>query len=284
MINRRIFLQNSLLAATGLALLPGCLFSSGPEPERKWGIQLYSLREQLDNGMPLPELLGKLKETGFSFIETASYSQRRFYGYSPGEFRQMVGEAGLSAVSAHINLENENLTEVAEDALMAGMSYIVQPFLPQQFRTSPEQYRQAAEWLNNTGEELKKSGLTFAYHNHDFEFHEIEGEVPYLLLLTHTAPEFVTMQMDTYWVVYGGSEPRYWIHEFPGRFRLIHVKDMVSGPGRESVTPGTGRIDFGELFRLAEKAGVREWIIEQEAFSGNPFESLKEGLNLLNQL
>jgi len=123
--------------------------------------------------------------------------------------------------------------------------------------------------MNQIGEITRKAGITFGYHNHDFEFHLLEDKLPYDTLLGETDPDLVTFEMDVYWVVKGQQDPFQYIEKYPGRFQLLHVKDM-SDDG-ESCIIGNGCIEFKELLKLSEKAGLERIIYEQEQYSeGTP--------------
>ena len=116
------------------------------------------------------------------------------------------------------------------------------------------------------GEKCKEAGLTFAYHNHAFEFEKLEDSVPYDILLENTDPELVTMQLDLYWMVYGGFRPVDYFDWFPGRFKLWHVKDMDKRNDEETTEVGRGIINFQSIFRKKDQAGMEYAFVEQEHF------------------
>ncbi len=110
---------------------------------------------------------------------------------------------------------------VIEDTANAGMSYLVLPSIPKEKRQTLDDYKHLADEFNLIGEKCKKSGLKFGYHNHAFEFEKIEDQVPYDILLERTDPELCFMQVDFYWMVYGGYDPLDYINSYPGRFELM---------------------------------------------------------------
>ena len=126
--------------------------------------------------------------------------------------------------------------------------------------------------------------MTFAYHNHAFEFEKLAENVPYDILLENTEPELVSMQLDLYWIVYGGSDPIDYFNRYPGRFELFHVKDMSGGDTRESTEIGNGTIDFKTIFAEKEKAGMKYFYLEQESFNMDPFASITISYNYLKSL
>jgi sugar phosphate isomerase/epimerase len=123
--------------------------------------------------------------------------------------------------------------------------------------------------MNQIGEITKKAGITFGYHNHNFEFQLMEGKLPYDILLAETDPGLVTFQMDIFWVIKGGQKSEQYFENHPGRFQLWHIKDM--GNDGESCIVGNGRIGFRDLMKLSKKAGLKRIIYEQESYSeGTP--------------
>ena len=73
-------------------------------PAREMAVQLYSVRTLLGT----PELfarnhayvLGRLAQMGYTSVEANGYSEGRFYGLSPAEFRRTVEASGLSLLSS----------------------------------------------------------------------------------------------------------------------------------------------------------------------------------------
>lgn len=278
MVSRRTFVKT--IAATGAlsAISPVSLFAT--PMEKKIGIQLYSIRDLVKEDFT--GSLQKLSEIGYRTIETAGYQDGKFYGYMPIEFKKVVKGYGLEPLSSHSSLSLENIRRSAEDAREAGMKYIVQPSIPQDQRKSLDDYRKIADDLNAMGETCKENGLALGYHNHAFEFEKIDGQIPYDVLLTNTEPDLVTMQLDTYWILYGGYQPEAYFNKYPGRFKLWHAKDMVASESRESTEIGSGIVDFPALFKLKKKAGLEYVFVEQEEFTMDPWESLKISWQYLN--
>lgn len=280
MINRRAFVKTVSTGIVASMVLPLKLLAM---PSNKLiGIQLYTLHDQMKK-----DVIGTMEQVskiGFNAIETAGYSNRMFYGYAPEEFKRIVEEMGMTPQSSHAGVNMMNVDEVVEDTVNCGMSYLVLPSLDKSKRNTLDDYRQTADEFNVVGEKCKKAGLTFAYHNHAFEFELLEEKIPYDVLLENTDPELVTMQLDLYWMVYGGSDPVEYFNRYPGRFGLFHVKDMSHETSMESTEIGEGSIDFKTIFAEKEQAGMKYFYLEQESFQMDPFESIKISYEYLKNL
>ncbi|MEN8120677.1 MAG: sugar phosphate isomerase/epimerase [Bacteroidota bacterium] len=279
MTTRRNFIK-ATSAATALSMIsPFELFAM--KKNKFIGIQLYTIREELKKDFE--GTLKKIAKTGYNAVETAGYGDRKFYDFKPKEFKKYTKKIGLKAQSSHANVQLKNLDHMIEDTLEAGMEYLVQPFISKEKRKSIDDYKKLAEEFNKIGEKCSKSGLRFAYHNHAFEFEKMDGQIPYDVLLNNTEPNYVTMQLDTYWMVYGGYNPLDYFNKYPGRFELLHIKDMDNTKKRESTEIGKGIIDFKEIFKATEKSGMKYYYLEQESFKMPVFESLALSYDYLKQ-
>lgn len=280
MINRRTFVKTLSAGIAASLIVPAKLMAS---PTNKLiGIQLYTLHKQMNEDAV--GTMNKVANVGFNAIETAGYADRKFYGYDPKEFKILVEDMGMTPQSSHSGVTLMNIDETIEDTINAGMLYLVLPSLDKSRRKTPDDYLKVAEEFNMMGEKCKKAGLTFAYHNHAFEFEKLEEKVPYDILLDNTDPELVTMQLDLYWIIYGGCDPVDYFNRYPGRFELFHVKDMSDGASRESTEIGNGIIDFEAIFAVKEKAGMNYFYLEQESFHMDPFASITISYNYLKNL
>lgn len=280
MITRRKFIQGTSAAVLASMAFPKSLIAM---PENKIiGIQLYTIRDLVN--ADLKGTLEKLAKIGYKTIEAAGYSEGRFYGMPAGDYKNFVSDLGLIPISSHAGFNLENAQQVIDDHVEAGITYLVVPSIPAEKRQSMDDYKKLADEFNKIGELCKKSGLTFGYHNHAFEFEQMDGRVPYDVLLGFTESELVTMQLDTYWMIYGGSNPKDYFKRYPGRFKLWHVKDMDNTEKRESTEIGSGIIDFNELFKMKEKAGLEYYFVEQEEFKMDPVDSITKSFNYLNSL
>jgi len=280
MINRRTFIKNTSAAVAASMVLPSCLIAGNAE--KIIGIQLYTLR-----GLVKEDFLGtldKIAEIGYNAVEAAGYSDRKFYNYLPAEYKKIIEDKGMIPQSSHSMFTLEKADQVIEDTKQAGMAYLVIPYLDKSNRESIDDYKRVAEEFNRIGKKCNKAGLRFSYHNHAFEFEKIDGLIPYNILLEETEPELVCMQLDTYWMVYGGYKPVDYFQQFPGRFELWHIKDLLEGEERKSTEIGNGTIDFQKIFEHREIAGLKNIYLEQEAFDIPPFESIEISFNYLTHL
>jgi sugar phosphate isomerase/epimerase len=279
-MKRRNFIKTTSVAAVASLVLPKISLAS--QWNKMVGIQLYTIRDLVNKDFE--GTLKMLSGIGYRTVEAAGYSEGKFYGLSPEKYQDVVRGYGLLPISSHAGVSLENAQQTIDDHLRSGAKYLVVPYLPEEKRQTIDDYKKIADEFNQIGDLCTKAGLTFGYHNHAFEFEEIEGEIPYNILLENTEPDLVTMQLDTYWMVYGGYDPLEYFNNFPGRFKLWHVKDMDNSEKKESTEVGSGILPFKEYFKLKNKAGLEYYFLEQEEFKMDMEKSITQSFSYLNSL
>ncbi|UII30807.1 sugar phosphate isomerase/epimerase [Fulvivirga ulvae] len=283
---RRSFIKYSALAGVGLMVIPSCLSQAAPAT----GIQLYTLRDRMAEDPAAT--LGRIAAMGYKEVESAGYGERQYYGLSAKEFRKLLDDNGLKAVSGHYLSGKQapekqgSLTngweQAVEDALEVGQKFMVCAYLFDFERETLDAYKETAALLNKCGEIAKENGIQLCYHNHAFEFETLQGEVPYDILLSETDKELIKMELDLYWTRKAGVDPIQLFKENEGRFPLFHVKDM--NEAGEFTAVGTGVIDFDQIFANRDKAGLKHFFVEQDRIEGDPFENVKTSYNNLQEI
>jgi sugar phosphate isomerase/epimerase len=243
------------------------------------GLQLYTVRTQM--AADFRGTLEQVARLGFKEVEFAGY-----FNQTPMQVKETLAAVGLAAPAAHVplNLIRNEWARVLDDASAIGHKYLVLAWLMPEERTALDQYRKLADLLNGAGEAARKRGIQLAYHNHDFEFVKLDDVVPYDLLLERTDPKLVAVELDIYWIAKAGVEAAPYFAKYPGRFPLLHVKDMDATDKKGFTEVGRGTIDFKRVFASANKAGVRHYFVEQDQTPGSPFDSIKVSYEYLRGL
>ena len=245
----------------------------------KIGLQLYTVRRDLEKDFQ--GTLRKVAALGIKEVEFAGY-----FDHAPEQIKQILKNLKLAAPSAHVSTETlrKNLSQTIGDAKIIGHKYLVLGYLPEEERKTFDDYKKLIELLNKSGEECRKADLQFAYHNHDFEFVKTADKIPYDLILAETDAQKVQMEMDLYWITKAGYDPIFYFEKYPGRFPLVHVKDMDDTPKKYFTEVGRGTIDFKKIFAKASVAGIKHYFIEQDETPAEPLESVKASVKNLREL
>lgn len=299
--SRRDFIKTSAVAVAGAMLLPDML-QAKPRKIERLGVQLYSVRDAM-----LKDPAGSLKKLaamGYIHVEHANYINRKFYGYSAKDFKKLLSDTGLQMPSGHVvmqasdwdNAKNDFTDKwkyTIEDAAEVGQRYLISPWLDESLRTDMDALKRFMGQFNKCGELCKSNGLTFGYHNHNFEFKTKIGDGDlYDYILANTDPSLVAQQMDIGNMYGAGGRALELIKKYPGRFELMHVKDEIKSTsadegmdGYESTILGQGVMPVKEIVKEARKAGgTSQFIIEQESYQGkDPFDCVKIDLQMMKK-
>jgi sugar phosphate isomerase/epimerase len=271
MITRRNFIRTASLSAVAVTVLPEILRASPIRPDV--GLQLYTLRDLI--GIDLKGTLKKVAGIGYTWLETAGYTDGKFYGLPPAEFRKMVEDLGMKVISSHASVTPEDVQKAIEAHIEVGASYIIYPWVSMPEQPARDDYSRLAKRLNDLGEACMNAGLKFGYHNHAFEFIKIGDTTGYDILMQESEPVNVCFESDLYWMVFAGVDPVHYFKKYPGRFKLWHVKDMENTPDKGFAPVGTGSIDFSRIFAEKETAGMDYFFVEQDSCKDDPVKSVK---------
>jgi sugar phosphate isomerase/epimerase len=294
--SRRTFLKKSAIALAGAAVFSNKLFAAQTQKQLV-GIQLYSIRGDMTK-----DPLGTLKQLaamGFKNVEHANYVNRKFYGYTPSEFKKVLDDLGLKMPSGHTVMGKGHWDEskkdftdawkyTVEDAAVMGQQFVISPWLDESLRKNYDDMLKYMEVFNKSGELCKKSGMKFGYHNHDFEFSQkLNDQTVYDIILKNTDPNLVIQQLDIGNLYNGGAKAIDIVRRYPGRFQSMHVKDEIqatSGNEKyESTLLGKGIVGVKEVIDLGKKSGgTIHFIIEQESYQGkSALETCKDNLAVM---
>ncbi len=301
MYNRRKFIRNSGALALGTLILPhkaaAELFNKN---HHAVGLQLFTFFNVIDDDVE--GTLKKIADIGYKEIESAFSKKGGYYGMKPKEFAAYIKSIGLSWKSHHVlgapfkmpanakpildadgkplvipSMQNlkENMQQLVDEAAEGGVEFLVCANTP---IATLDEIKSSIEVLNKTDEACKKAGIGFAYHNHDAEFHTVEGSVPYEMMLSQTT---MKMELDLAWATKGGKDPVELFKQNPGRFPLWHLKDLDES--RENILPvGSGTIDYKQIFDAASTAGMKHFFVEHD-FPKDAYGSISSSYNYLTK-
>jgi len=191
------------------------------------GIQVYGLRDLLEN---TPEnfksVMAKVKEMGYDGVELAG-----LYGLEPEFVKKTLDEVGLTPISAHVAFQEmmDDIDKVIADYSVIGVKYLVMPYMAEEYRpANPAGFKEFLPLLNEVGEKIHKAGMTFLYHNHDFEFVKLEnGKWGYDEMFDAIPAENLQSELDTCWCDVATGEAPEFIKKYTDRIPVVHLKDYI---------------------------------------------------------
>ncbi len=266
MQTRRQFLQSTAAAAGAGLLMPRLTSAFGPRTDLTIGFQTWVVREALEED--ITGSLSSLADAGYESLELCSPAGYGKYGfghmaqYGTDGLKGIIGDAGLNCTSSHFTI-----AELRED-LMSSIGFAQAMGLTQMVVAHPglgseatlDDYKGVCDELNTMGKATLTDGLQFVYHNHNFEFEKLEGELIYDVLLAHLDPEVVKMQFQV-WVVIAGYKAADYFRAHPGRFISAHLSDW-SGEDETQVPIGAGVVDWADFFDAGKEGGLQNIYVE----------------------
>ncbi len=283
-LSRRALLKSGAMAFGSVSLIPGYpakMFAASLA--KTTGIQLYTVAKELSEDMP--GTLSKLTAIGYRSVESAGLA-----GRSAAEFRKQLDEAGLKCPSSHLFMKpGQSPQAYMEDIKVLGSEYavtsvIMKPglqiksmadYMKYLSSLTQDDYKRMASDVNTLASQAKTVGLKFAYHNHNMEFRKwSDGTTGYDTLMAETDPALVKIELDCGWAELAGQSPVAMFKKYPGRVRMLHIKDFVAvghpvvtldeGHMPEGTELGKGHIDYRPILAAAPAAGVEYIFVEQE--------------------
>lgn len=283
-ISRRLFLAGSASAGLSAKLAA----ARGFVPSRI-GVQLYTVRSMIP--AKDEEVIRSIAAIGYKEVEGFSYAD--FMQMAP-----MAKAAGMTPSSCHLPtdalLGSSSYTGPSLEKMFAGLKsvgaeYAVVPYIDPKLR-KPDVLDAFGDKMNHAGELAHKAGLQLAYHNHAFEWGQMDGKRTFDRMFSNTDPKLVQFEVDVFWLSVGGVDPVKFLQDHAGRVPLLHLKDKAANQAvqyNENVPRdtfkeiGSGNVDFASIFRVAEKIGVKHYFVEQDATPGDPIASLRKSYQYL---
>jgi sugar phosphate isomerase/epimerase len=266
--------MKNLFAKCLLILLIIIALSPGEMMAQEIGLQMGSMRLMFKDG--IPATLARIKELGVTELEGGSPR-----GMDREEFKKLLKENGLKVVAMGGSFERlqhkDSIQKIITIAKDLGAQYVICYWIPHDgdnFTFADMQ--KGVEVFNTAGKTLKENGLTLSYHAHGYEFREYkEGKgTLFEYMMDNTNPEYVSMQMDVFWIKNPGQDPVALLKKYPTRWKSLHLKDRKVGTpnnlnGRQDVETnvvlGTGDVGIAEIMKTARQLGIKHYFIEDES-------------------
>jgi sugar phosphate isomerase/epimerase len=215
-------------------------------------LQLYSVREAL--AKDFSGVMKKVADIGYVGVEPIF----NLPGTTIPEAVKLFKALGLKVPSAHVPLPvGEDKNKVLDYMATFDCQYAISGKGPDNF-ASLDLIKQTCDLFNEAQAVATNNGMTVGYHNHWWEFEQVDGRYIYQVMMEHLDPA-VFFQIDTYWVRTAGLDPAQVVKEFGPRAPLLHIKDGPAIQRVPQVAVGEGVMDFPSIVQAAE--GTAEWLI-----------------------
>jgi sugar phosphate isomerase/epimerase len=292
-MNRRTFLGTMTTATAATMLARNFSWAVAQHRIENVGLQVYTVREAMQQD--LDGTLAKVAAIGYREVEGPLLK------LSPQETKAALARHGLVCPSTHRDYElmRDGWSNVLEDCHVIGAKYVVISWIPGSIRNGPDGLKRVADDFNRAGEMSKKAGIQLAFHDHWVDFAPTpSGKLVYDILLETCDPSLVKMELDICWSTVGGIDAVQYFERYPGRFPLVHVKDLKTIPSPtvaqgskingDDVVPlmtevGSGVIDWKRIFAHADQGGIKHYFVEHDQ-PRDPIESARASYEYLAKL
>ncbi|MCC9600689.1 sugar phosphate isomerase/epimerase [Stieleria sp. JC731] len=259
------------------------------------GLQLYTVRNQMAS-----DPRGTLKAiaaAGYKQVELMSVDQDAL------QLAAMAREEGLRVHSGFVNWRSIatpeqnpdfDVDQTIEMAERIGLRHLVFGYIDKGSRDTADKCRAIADRANAAAAKTRDAGMRMAYHNHSFEFAELDGGKvnAYDIFIERFDPQLMDFELDVFWVKIAGHDPIALMKKLAGRITMVHLKNLKEGTPTihdEGAVPdeafqecGVGTIDMPAIMRLAKEIGVLECHVEQDQ-SPAPLESIAQSYRFLSE-
>ncbi len=234
------------------------------------GCQTWPFRETI--GSDFDGTLRRIASDGYQTIEMCSPPGYERYGFGPlaslkgSEMRAKIQAAGLQCESCHFGFTElkEHMDERVAWAHELGLKQMIISTFALPKGATMADWMQAAGDANKLGGRAHEAGIQLGFHNHDFEFQKIDGNLIYDKLMGAFDPAAVKMQFQVE-VVRLGYKAADYFEKYPGRFVSIHLSDWsAADPDGKEVPLGQGVVDWKKTFAAARTGGVKNYFLEME--------------------
>ncbi len=248
--------------------------------DKRIGAQYYTIREFCKTLEDFDASCKKVKEIGYKTVQLSGVGD-----FEGKDIKKILDKYGLIAVCTHRPAQNylENIEKEIEfhkaiDCKIAGLGAMPG------FNAEIETIMDFGEKFTPVCKKLKEQGITFAYHNHAFEFQKINGKYAFEEILKSIKSDNFKLILDVYWLSYAGINPAKFIKEYKDRIACIHFKDLKIKENKPCYAEiGQGNIDWDDVIAACEESTAEFALVEQDTCEGDPFESLKISYDFLKE-
>ena len=242
--------------------------------------QLYTLRDQCKTEQDIARSLEKVAEIGYESVQVS--------GLGPISEEKLAGlcrDNGLSICATHESVQAllDTPAQIIERLQKLDCKHTALGFPSGIDLGSEAGVADFCQRIDASAQRFAEAGMTLSHHNHHHEFRKIGGKPVLQIILEST--RFLTMEIDTYWVQYGGANPTSFAKLCAGRMPLLHLKDyaITAQDKPDFAEIGSGNLEFPSIIAAAEQGGCEWFIVEQDTTPGDPFDSLQTSFNYIQR-
>ena len=248
--------------------------------DKRLGAQMYTVRAHCKTLEDFDESCRKVREIGYKTVQLSGIAD-----LPAEEIKKVLDKHGLEVVCTHRPFLNyfEHMEETIDYHKTIGCKICGLGGMPN-YAARDDNIAIVAKVLGPICEQLKEAGLTFAYHNHAFEFEKKGDKYAWDVFLEKVESDNLKLILDVYWLAHAGINPAKFIRDYAGRIACVHLKDKKVVNGETKMCEvGKGNLDWDDILNACEEAGVEYALVEQDTCETDPFDCLKTSYDFLSK-
>ena len=246
------------------------------------GAQLYGLREYTKTLEDFKETLKKVADMGYTSVQVSGTCP-----YEGEWLANALKETGLTCDLTHYSFDEmkADAKAVVEKHKKFGCKYIGIGCMPKagerQDKSVWKEFTDAALPVAKT---MQENGAYLMYHNHAFEFENIDGEYIWDHITGAIPADIMGLTVDTHWVATGKRDVIEILNSVKDRIPCVHFKDtVIVGEERRFAPVGHGILDFESIIKTCLDLDVKYAFVEQDnCYGEDPFKCLKTSIDYLH--
>ena len=246
--------------------------------DKRIGAQYYTIRDFCKTLEDFDASCKKIHDIGYKTVQLSGIGD-----FAGEDIKKILDKHGLIAVCTHRPAQNylENIEKEIEYHKAIGCKVAGLGAMPG-FNSEKQTLIDFGKNFTPVCEKLKEHGITFAYHNHAFEFEKVDGRYAYDILTENIKSDNFKLILDVYWLSYAGVNPAKFIREHKEQIACIHFKDLkIVNHTPAFAEVGQGNLDWDDIIAACDETSAEFALVEQDICDGNPFESLKTSYDFL---
>lgn len=245
------------------------------EKAMKTGIQISSLRPLLTSEEALFDVLTRLGNLGCDLVQLQWIDRR----VSISSIKEGLRRTGIKSVSVQdlfqaVQAEPDYFLRLNQET---GGTWLCVSRIPREYR-SRDGLKAFVGELIRLSRKAEQLGQRLCFHPVRDDFHSVE-EIDPVAYLLEEMPD-LKIAADLYHLS-RERDMKLWLRRYAGRVCMVHFKDADKDD--QLVPPGQGITDWTGVPALCSQVDVEYAFVEQEQWSGDPFQAMKDGLDWINQ-
>lgn len=229
------------------------------------GVQLFTLMRHIQTAEDFDNTLGRLEEMGVRDVQISGI------GDIPAVTqKEILDKHGMKVCITHKDFDKmlSDLPALVAEHILIDCDAIGLGAAPEEIRASSQAVRKFISDTENIAKKLREHGMTFSYHNHDFDFNKFSdtGRSMMDMFLNDAAPELFNFVPDVAWIHYAGVNPAEFLRKLKGRVKVVHFKDYIIEDGAlRFVSLGQGVVNLKECYEVCCEMGYPYIVYEQDS-------------------